>query len=144
VHSIRRSPHAPRILKVVSARPEENFEPDHRAFFRYYGAAVDGFLLDSYRAGGTGVAADWGRCASFVRLAELPVFLAGGLTAANVGEAIRVVRPFGVDVETGVSLRIPNGPLIKSGAKCREFVAAVASANRSMAQEGASSHGITA
>lgn len=50
--------------------------------------------------GGTGIAADW-VCASTVA-AALPVMLAGGLTPQNVGEAVRRVRPWAVDVSTGV------------------------------------------
>ncbi|WP_437487599.1 phosphoribosylanthranilate isomerase [Sorangium sp. So ce1014] len=114
-----------RILKVLSAQPEENVIPDHGELVRMYGAVVEGFLLDSYRVGGTGKTADWDRCAAVVRATPLPLFLAGGLTMANVAEAIRRVRPFGVDVETGVSDRIPNGPLVKNMAKCARFIDAV-------------------
>ena len=70
------------------------------------------FLLDSGRPalqelGGTGRVHDWRISAEFVRRSDWPVFLAGGLTPENVGEAIRVVRPFGVDVCTGV--RVDGG-----------------------------------
>ena len=57
-------------------------------------------LLDSAGTGGRGAAPDWGRAAAIAR--ERPLVLAGGLTPANVGEAIRAVRPFGVDVSSGV------------------------------------------
>jgi phosphoribosylanthranilate isomerase len=70
---------------------------------------VHAFLLDSGRPslptpeyGGTGRTHDWSVSAEFVRRSHHPVFLAGGLTPANVGEAIRKVRPFGVDVCSGV------------------------------------------
>ncbi len=66
---------------------------------------VDAFLLDSGRPGapvaelgGTGRPHDWHVSAAFVRASDRPVFLAGGLTAANVGAAIATVRPFGVDL----------------------------------------------
>jgi hypothetical protein len=49
---------------------------------------------------GIGELADWGRAAELARQTE--VILAGGLTAQNVTEAIQVVRPFGVDVSSGV------------------------------------------
>jgi len=116
------------ILKVMSARPEENFAGD-RAFIDRYKACADGFLLDSIRAGGSGKPADWDHCAEVVARSPLPVFLAGGLTAENVGDAIRRVKPFGVDVETGVSDRITNGPLIKNLDKCRRFLEAVRQAD---------------
>ncbi|HYO68060.1 MAG TPA: phosphoribosylanthranilate isomerase [Archangium sp.] len=120
-----RLPSGVRILKVMSAQPEENALRDSGEFVRHYTPVVDGFLLDSYRIGGTGKTADWGHCAAVVQSSALPVFLAGGLTAENVGEALRIVRPFGVDVENGVSDRIPNGPLVKNMTKCARFIAAV-------------------
>jgi phosphoribosylanthranilate isomerase len=78
-----------------------------------YAPHVTAFLLDSGRPsarelGGTGRVHDWRVSAEFVRRSPLPVFLAGGLTPANVGEAIRRVRPFGVDLCTGVRV---NGAL---------------------------------
>lgn len=119
-----------RILKVVSAVGEENVVADHAAFFRRYAGVVDGFLLDSFRRGGTGQVADWDHCAELVRICPLPVFLAGGLTADNVGEAIAKVRPFGVDVESGVSVRLPSGPWVKSMRRVERFIDSVVRADR--------------
>jgi phosphoribosylanthranilate isomerase len=112
-----------KVLKVMSAVPEENFADDD-AFLARYGSCTDGILLDSRRRGGTGVPADWDHCADLVRRSPVPVFLAGGLTSANVSEAIRKVQPFGVDVENGVSERIPGGPLVKDMAKVAAFLEA--------------------
>ena len=117
------------IIKLISARPEENVIPDFDELFSMYDGGVDAYLLDSYRIGGTGKAADFSHCARIVQKTKKPVFLAGGLTAENVAEAIRIVRPFGVDVENGVSTRIPGGPLVKNMAKCRRFVEAVRTAD---------------
>ena len=71
------------------------------------GPLVDGFLTDTYApetgaAGATGRTHDWGLSRRLVELSARPVILAGGLTPANVGQAISVVRPAGVDVHTGV------------------------------------------
>ncbi len=70
---------------------------------------VDGLLLDSGNAnaftptlGGTGDVHDWDLSREIVERASVPVFLAGGLNARNVAEAIRIVRPFGVDACSGV------------------------------------------
>jgi phosphoribosylanthranilate isomerase len=70
---------------------------------------VDAVLLDSgnqalpvKQLGGTGKTHDWRLSAQIVKEAPVPVFLAGGLRASNVGEAIRSVSPFGVDVCSGV------------------------------------------
>lgn len=68
---------------------------------------------------GAGRVADWGSAAALARRTEL--VLAGGLTSANVSTAIDAVRPFGVDVSTGVEQR----PGVKSPAEMRKFVGAV-------------------
>lgn len=70
-------------------------------------AFVDAFLVDSYSAdspGGTGRVGNWAAAREFVARCEKPVVLAGGLTPENVAEAIRTVRPWGVDVSSGVEL----------------------------------------
>jgi phosphoribosylanthranilate isomerase len=66
---------------------------------------------------GSGRVADWDEASGLARVAE--VILAGGLTAANVGDAIRFVRPWGVDVSSGVERE--RG--VKDPDKIREFVA---------------------
>ena len=73
---------------------------------RHYPLA-DAFLLDSGRPsqaelGGTGRTHDWTVSAEFVRQSPAPVFLAGGLTPRNVAKAIEQVRPFGLDICSGV------------------------------------------
>ncbi len=70
---------------------------------------VDAILLDSGDPlgktkvlGGTGQPHDWNISRRLVRAVDKPVFLAGGLRPENVADAIRMVRPFGVDVCSGV------------------------------------------
>ncbi len=78
-------------------------------------------LLDAAvpgRLGGTGTLADWSVAAEIA--AEMPVLLAGGLTPANVSDAIRSVRPWAVDVSSGVER---NG--VKDPQLVEAFVAAV-------------------
>lgn len=74
-----------------------------------YTPYVHAFLLDSGRPnaatpefGGTGRPHDWTVSAEFVQASPLPVFLAGGLSAANAEHAISEVRPFGLDLCSGV------------------------------------------
>lgn len=111
-----------KIVKVMSDKSEENTPNDDNEFIAYYDRVVDAFLLDSFRIGGTGKIGDWEHCAEIVKKCASPVFLAGGLTPENVGEAIRQVRPFGVDVETGVSTIMPDGIRLKNTMKCRLFI----------------------
>ena len=92
-----------------------------------YSPFVDAFLLDSGRPGlavpelgGTGRVHDWNLSAEFVRRSPRPVFLAGGLNAGNVAQAVRNVRPYGVDVCS--SLRVA-GALDR--ARLEAFVSAV-------------------
>jgi phosphoribosylanthranilate isomerase len=70
---------------------------------------VDALLLDSgnqalavKELGGTGRRHDWAISRTIVEAASVPVWLAGGLTADNVAEAVATVRPFGLDVCSGV------------------------------------------
>lgn len=70
---------------------------------------LDGLLLDSgnpaaavKELGGTGRVHDWALSRRIVVEAPCPVFLAGGLNPDNVAEAIHAVRPYGVDLCTGV------------------------------------------
>jgi phosphoribosylanthranilate isomerase len=67
-------------------------------------AAVEGVcgLLVDGTTGGHGETFDWSALAPFASDARLPLVLAGGLTPGNVGEAIATVRPFAVDVSSGV------------------------------------------
>ncbi len=88
---------------------------------------VDAILLDSGRPsaavkelGGTGRTHDWTLSARVVAKFAKPVFLAGGIRPENVAEAIRAVRPFGIDLCTGVRT---EGRLVES--KLRELVIAM-------------------
>jgi phosphoribosylanthranilate isomerase len=83
--------------------------PVMKAVTQVDGAAVDVWpahvtlLVDAHdpiKHGGTGARADWHAAASLARRRR--VFLAGGLTADNVADAIAEVRPFGIDVSSGV------------------------------------------
>jgi phosphoribosylanthranilate isomerase len=68
--------------------------------------------------GGTGLSFDWRNIARLARWR--PVFVAGGLTPQNVGKCVRIVRPFGVDVRSGIETKGRKDP-----GKMRTFVQAV-------------------
>ncbi len=82
---------------------------------------VDRFFLDAYHPtlpGGTGEPIDWQLAAEIVQTSPHPVVLAGGLKPETVAEAIRIVRPFGVDVSSGVE----SAPGIKDPERIRQFI----------------------
>ncbi len=85
-------------------------------------------LIDSFRKGqygGTGETADWGTAKLYPSEAwHPPLVLAGGLTADNVGEAIRAARPSAVDTASGVE----TAPGKKDGEMVRRFIAAAGEA----------------
>jgi len=84
-------------------------------------AGVRGFVVDAYSKetyGGTGQVVNWDLAAEAAKAA--PVLLAGGLTRENVGDAIKKVRPYGVDVSSGVEA----SPGKKDHDKIRGFVRA--------------------
>jgi len=87
-------------------------------------AAASGWLLDAHvqEYGGVGASFDWTLVPSSL---ERPLVLSGGLTIHNVGEAVRRVRPWAVDVSSGVE----SAKGIKDAAKIAAFVAEVRNAD---------------
>ncbi|HTR43715.1 MAG TPA: phosphoribosylanthranilate isomerase [Pseudomonadales bacterium] len=86
---------------------------------------TDAYLLDAYSSttiGGSGEKFNWDLAIEAQKFGK-PIFLAGGLTPENVAEAIRKVRPFGVDVSSGVE----RAPGKKDHNKVKAFIAAVRS-----------------
>ena len=120
------------VLPVTRTAPGERVQSVIDYFDSVRSEQVGALLLDAYHptlAGGTGALADWEFAAEVA--ATLPVVLAGGLNRTNVGDAIRTVRPLGVDVSSGVER---DGH--KDAALIRAFVAqaqaAFAELNQSM------------
>ncbi len=111
-----------RVIKVF--RPEENFAVEE-VFAYAEKSGVNAFLFDAYRpdmAGGTGESITLSLAARIFH--ELGgscyAILAGGLTATNVGEAIRQIQPYGVDTASGVETVAG----IKDSLKMRSFTKA--------------------
>ena len=87
---------------------------------------TDAFLLDAYSPsglGGTGEQFNWNLAIEAQKFGK-PVFLAGGLTPENVADAVKKVKPFAVDVSSGVE----SAPGKKDAAKVRAFIAAAKAA----------------
>lgn len=93
-----------RLVQVVHVTGEESLREAESL-----DGIVDAILLDSGRPdlavkelGGTGRVHDWEISRAIVRAVAVPVILAGGLRAENVGDAVEAVRPYALDVCTGV------------------------------------------
>lgn len=99
---------------------------DARSLAQLASYEVRGFVLDAPSAGygGSGRTFDWSLVAEVAR--EMPVVLAGGLTPENVGEAVRGVRPWAVDVASGVE----SAPGVKDAEKMRRFIEMAKEADR--------------
>lgn len=94
-----------------------------------YAPVADYLLLDSVAPGIPGVGAagtvhDWDVSAAIVEAVDIPVILAGGLSPANVGEAIETVAPWGVDSLTHTNRQLEGGGFRKDLDLVRRFVAA--------------------
>jgi phosphoribosylanthranilate isomerase len=107
------------VLKALRLRDRSTF----LALAEFQGrAGVRGFLLDTFSDevyGGTGQVVDWSLAREAARAAT--VILAGGLTPENVGQALRAVQPYGVDVSSGVE----GAPGKKDHEKVWAFIRAV-------------------
>lgn len=111
-----------RLVQVIHVTGEESIDQALRVQ-----DDIDAILLDSGNPkaavktlGGTGNTHNWDISRELVKAVKVPVFLAGGLNAGNVQEAIQKVKPFGVDLCSGVRT---NGLL--DAAKLEQFVTAV-------------------
>jgi phosphoribosylanthranilate isomerase len=104
-------------VRLVGASEQEWLAAAERGAVRLH---VDAHVQGSY--GGTGVLSDWEGAAELA--GRFPIVLAGGLTPDNVAAAVRQVRPYGVDVSSGVET---GG--IKDAEKIYAFVSAVRAAN---------------
>jgi phosphoribosylanthranilate isomerase len=117
-----------RVIKSFSMHPGSKSDE-----LAVYAEVAGGFLLDTYHkdmAGGTGMAFDWKLVAQVKPPG--PVILAGGLTPENVGEAIRQVKPFSVDVNSGVEYQ----PGRKDSDKLKSFAHEVRKADELASRAG--------
>jgi len=106
-------------IRAFRMRDESNL-----AEIAAYPDAVGAVLLDAYhkdRLGGSGEMFDWSLAVRAKALTARPVMLAGGLTPENVTAALDAVRPYAVDVSSGVE----SSPGVKDHAKVRAFIRAV-------------------
>jgi phosphoribosylanthranilate isomerase len=110
-----------RLVQVFRVRDANSLEEMEEALRHFH---PDALMLDTYHPqhlGGAGATFDWSVAAEARTRFGLPLILAGGLTPENVGDAIRQVRPYAVDVSSGVEAE----PGRKDFAKVRAFLAQV-------------------
>jgi phosphoribosylanthranilate isomerase len=105
------------IIKAVSIQDAVR-PPELSDLPRHVTALLDAH--DPVRRGGTGRTIDWRIAASVA--AERPIILSGGLRPENVADAVATVRPYAVDVASGVE----SAPGVKDAARLRAFFATVA------------------
>lgn len=110
-----------KIIRAVSVVGPEAIVEAQRLARRCDALIVDSFDPATGRRGATGLVHDWSISRRIVDSVSRPVILAGGLTEENVGAAIRTVRPWAVDVHTGVE----TAEGMRSFTRIRAFVAAV-------------------
>jgi phosphoribosylanthranilate isomerase len=115
-------------LKIIKAfRVNEEFNIEELNNFPVHAFLLDANVKGEY--GGTGQRFDWRIAIEAKQIA--PIILAGGINIENVAEAIQYVRPYAVDVCSGVEAEPGRKDLLK----LREFMAAVKRANRDMEGE---------
>ena len=107
-------------IKAVDAARARETMPAHRD-------SAAAFVVDTHigNAGGSGQTFDWDAWAHATPMPSKPWLLAGGLTPGNVGAALRRLRPYGVDVSSGVE----RARGVKDPELMRRFVAAVRAAD---------------
>lgn len=89
------------IIKVFRIQDESSFYK-----IENFGYAINAILLDTYKDdtyGGTGETFNW-RLADLAKKAEKPVILSGGLNTANVVEAFKSVKPYAIDINSGIEI----------------------------------------
>ena len=114
---IRRRIAPVRVLRAIAVRAGETL-----AEASLHQESADYLMLDSGAKGASGETHDWSIARAVVERSRVPVILAGGLSADNVGRAIAAVRPWGVDSFTHTD--VPGNRGRKDPARVRAFVAA--------------------
>ena len=110
------------MLKALDGKAYKAFRGIPESLDGFVRSESPAFLVDASVKGvygGSGVTADWNGAAELAQ--KYPLLLAGGLTPENVAEAVRQVKPWGVDVASGVE----SAPGEKDASKMKAFVRAV-------------------
>lgn len=108
--------HGKRFIKAVRMTPDQSVSDRAHDYRQAAALLLDSFDVEKY--GGSGDTFDWQRVPEDL---AIPVILAGGLNSANVQNAIKMVRPYAVDVSSGVE----SAPGVKSASMLQEFISRV-------------------
>jgi phosphoribosylanthranilate isomerase len=114
-------------IEIMQAISVKGFESVENAIS--YVEEVDYLILDTqskdvYGIGASGDTHDWNVSKEIVNSVDIPVILAGGLSPENVTDAIRHVKPWGVDSLTHTNKPLPGGGFVKDIEKVKSFVSA--------------------
>lgn len=114
-------------IKIMQAISVKGFESVENAI--NYVEEVDYLILDTqskdiYGIGASGDTHDWNVSKEIVKSVDIPVILAGGLSPENVSDAIRHVKPWGVDSLTHTNKPLTDGSFVKDIEKVKSFVSA--------------------
>lgn len=125
VRTLRRSLPGVGLMQAIAVTGPESVD-----VARSYASTVDFLILDSVSpdiegVGAAGIVHDWSISAAIVDAVRPPVILAGGLSPANVRDAIDIVRPWGVDSLTHTNRPLQDGGFRKDLGLVRAFVSAV-------------------
>jgi phosphoribosylanthranilate isomerase len=122
------------IIKAIRVRHDASSD-QLRAIMERYDGLVEHFLLDTHNSsvwGGTGESFNW-RLARELST-DYSIFLAGGIDAGNIERAVKTMRPFAIDLSSGVE----SAPGVKSFEKVDAFLDAFRAVNNELAGTGAS------
>jgi len=122
------------IIKAIRVRHDASSD-QLRAIMERYDGLVEHFLLDTHNSsvwGGTGESFNW-RLARELST-DYSIFLAGGIDADNIERAVKTMRPFAIDLSSGVE----SAPGVKSFEKVDAFLDAFRAVNNELAGTGAS------
>ena len=114
-----------RVVKVLPIEAHGNLKTSEiiKRAVSFQQCEIDALLLDSKtseKPAGTGVSLNWEAAREVRSRLSIPMILAGGLNPINVREAVKIVRPYGVDVISGVEV----SPCVKDPDKVKAFVKA--------------------
>ena len=90
-----------KLVRLIHISQDGEIVTDYKKmkYADYY--LLDSFNLKTNQVGGTGLTHDWHKSNELIKILNKPTFLAGGLNPNNVHDAISIVKPYGVDVNSG-------------------------------------------